>query len=92
MIRLFPYKEWKIKPYNKFRRWVPLPPNPPPITKEEKQDAAIIRVKNHPLCYYGVRAKLHRPNIIGVPSKFTLFLMLAKDTCKHSATYCVLFS
>jgi hypothetical protein len=55
-IRLFPYASHVLKPYDEFQRWVPPPPNPPPMTYEEKQLAAIERVNNPPLCDCGVRA------------------------------------
>ena len=72
-IRLFPYIESKeIKPYDKFSRWVPPPPNPPSMTSEEKDLAAIERVKNPPFCHCGVRAAIQRPNL-GVQIKFAPF-------------------
>uniref|UniRef100_A0A0D9V0P5 Poly [ADP-ribose] polymerase n=1 Tax=Leersia perrieri TaxID=77586 RepID=A0A0D9V0P5_9ORYZ len=52
-IRLFPYDEKELKPYNEFRRWVPPPPNPARMTVEEKSEASCIRVKNPPLCHCG---------------------------------------
>ncbi|XP_039846492.1 uncharacterized protein LOC120705992 [Panicum virgatum] len=40
-IRLFPYYRSESWAYNEFRRWVPPPPNPSPMTEEEKQEATI---------------------------------------------------
>uniref|UniRef100_A0A0D9VXB8 Zinc finger GRF-type domain-containing protein n=1 Tax=Leersia perrieri TaxID=77586 RepID=A0A0D9VXB8_9ORYZ len=77
-IRLFPYDEKELKPYNEFRRWVP-PPNPAPMTMEEKSEASCIRVKNPPLCHYGYPCKLQCPNI-GVPAKFTPFFRCKLST------------
>nr|TKW30434.1 hypothetical protein SEVIR_2G036700v2 [Setaria viridis] len=71
-IRLFPYDSTELKPYYQFRRWVPLPPNPPRMTEEEKQEAACRRVRDSLMCKCGVAAKLMRPNL-GVPPKFTSF-------------------
>jgi len=72
-ICLFPYIESnEIKPYSEFCRWVPPPPNPPPMRSEEKDLAAIERVSNPPFCHCGVRAEIQRPNV-GVPIKFAPF-------------------
>jgi hypothetical protein len=78
-IRLFPYASHVLKPYDEFKRWVPPPPNPPPMTYEEKQLAAIERVNNPPLCDCGVRAYLQQPNI-EAPNKFTPFFRCSLKT------------
>ena len=39
-IRLFPYESEKLVPYHEFRRWVPPPPNPPPMTVDERMAAS----------------------------------------------------
>ncbi|KAG2579025.1 hypothetical protein PVAP13_6NG142303 [Panicum virgatum] len=78
-IRLFPYYRSESWAYNEFRRWVPPPPNPAPMTEEEKQEVVIYRVNNPPKCHCGVRVKLQRPNI-GVPTKFTPFFRCSLKT------------
>jgi hypothetical protein len=75
-ISLFPYVSHVLKSYHEFQRWVPPPPNPPPMTYEEKQLAAIERVKNPPLCDCGVRAYLQQTNI-SLHHSF-----VAPDSCK----------
>jgi hypothetical protein len=47
-------------PYEKFKRWVPPPPNPPAMTAEEKKEAISRRMANPPLCKCGVPAQIHR--------------------------------
>ena len=49
----FPYDETESSPYNSFKRWVP-PPNPPPMTDEEKMTAAEHRALNPPFCRCGL--------------------------------------
>ncbi|RCV42969.1 hypothetical protein SETIT_9G258300v2 [Setaria italica] len=71
-IHLFPYYSTQLKPYHQFRRWVPSPPNPHRMTKEEKQEAVCRRVRDPSMCKCGVAAKLMCPNL-GVPPKFTPF-------------------
>nr|TKW14172.1 hypothetical protein SEVIR_5G150000v2 [Setaria viridis] len=78
-IWLFPYDSTQLKPYHQFRRWVPPPPNPPRMTKEEKQEAACRRVRDPPMCKYGVATKLMRSNL-GVPPKFTPFFRCSLTT------------
>ena len=41
------------KPYDKFVRWVPPPPNPPKLTYKEKSDLRGKRVADPPLCNCG---------------------------------------
>ena len=71
-IRLFPYLSTELKTYSEFKRWVPPPPNPTPMAKEEKAEATCIHVRSPPLCHGGIRCKLQRPNI-GGPPKLTPF-------------------
>lgn len=90
-IRLFPYDEKELKTYNEFRRWVPPPPNPAPMTMEEKSEASCIRVKNPPLCHCGYPCKLQRPNI-GVPAKFTPFFRCKLTTHVSVVLLCFYYS
>jgi hypothetical protein len=60
-ILLFPYDRNESSPLRSFKRWVPLPPNPPPVTDEEKDEASTRRVRNPPACKYGYRAELVNP-------------------------------
>ncbi|XP_062185874.1 uncharacterized protein LOC133889361 [Phragmites australis] len=50
------------KPFDKFVRWVPLPPNPPKLTDKEKWQLKSIRVADPPLCNYGKRSVLCEPS------------------------------
>ncbi|KAF8675232.1 hypothetical protein HU200_047902 [Digitaria exilis] len=50
-IRLFPYESQKLVPYHEFRRWVAPPPNPPPMTVDERM-AAARRRDGWPVCQF----------------------------------------
>jgi hypothetical protein len=60
-IHLFPYDRNESSPLRSFKRWVPPPSNPPPMTDEEKDEASIHRVRNPPACKCGYRAELVNP-------------------------------
>ncbi|TVU12874.1 hypothetical protein EJB05_46540, partial [Eragrostis curvula] len=51
---------WTVKkaPYESFKRWVPPPPNPPIMTKEECKAKAKECLANPPLCDCGYRSEL----------------------------------
>jgi hypothetical protein len=57
-ILLFPYDRNESSPLRSFKRWVPLPPNPLPLTNEEKDETSTCRVHNPPVCRCGYRAEL----------------------------------
>jgi hypothetical protein len=38
------------KDYERFKRWVPPPPNPPPMTNAEKEAAIEKRIESPPRC------------------------------------------
>jgi hypothetical protein len=57
-ILLFSYDRNESSPLRSFKRWVPLSPNPPPMTDEEKDEASTSRARNPPACKYGYRAEL----------------------------------
>jgi hypothetical protein len=42
-----------------FNRWVPPPPNPPPMTHKEKKHQALLRLESPPRCDYGERVVLN---------------------------------
>jgi hypothetical protein len=46
-----------------FKRWVPLPPNPPPTKDEDKDEASTHRVRNPSICKCGYRAELMNPHV-----------------------------
>jgi hypothetical protein len=60
-ILIFPYDMNEFSPLRSFKRWFPLPPNPPPMTDEEKNEASTRRVCNSLACKCGYRAKLVNP-------------------------------
>ncbi|KAF8644163.1 hypothetical protein HU200_066537 [Digitaria exilis] len=60
-ILLFPYENKKLVPYHEFRCWVAPPPNPPPITVDERITVVRRRRKDPLLCHCGVRATLVVP-------------------------------
>jgi len=70
LIRLFPYYPWKSWPYSKIVCWVPHPPNPLEMTKEEKTDTSLYRLANPPRCHYGVLAILTTPSQRGAFTPF----------------------
>jgi hypothetical protein len=49
-ILLFPYDRTESSSYRTFKRWVPSPPNPPPMADEVKDEATTRCVCNTPLC------------------------------------------
>jgi hypothetical protein len=60
-ILLFPYDRNESSPFRSVKRWVPPPPNPPPITDVEKDEASARHVRNPPACKCGYRAKVVNP-------------------------------
>ena len=50
------------KPYDKFVRWVPPPPNPQKLMDKEKWQLKSIRVADPLLCNYGKRSVLCEPS------------------------------
>jgi hypothetical protein len=52
-ILLFLYDRNESFTYRSVQRWVPLPPNPPPMTDEETEEATTHRVRIPPLCKCG---------------------------------------
>jgi hypothetical protein len=60
-ILLFPYDMNESSPLQSFNRWVHPPPNPLPMTDEEKDEASTHRVRNPPACKCGYRAELVNP-------------------------------
>jgi hypothetical protein len=60
-ILLFSYDRNESSPLWSFKRWVPLPSNPPPMTDEEKDEASTHRVRNPPACKCGYLAELVNP-------------------------------
>jgi hypothetical protein len=57
-ILLFPYDRNESSPLRSFKRWIPPPPNTPPMTDEEQDEACTRLVRNPPACKYGYRAEL----------------------------------
>jgi hypothetical protein len=57
-ILLFPDDRNESYLFRSFKRWVPPPPNPPPMIDAEKDEASARRVHNSPVCKYGYRAEL----------------------------------
>jgi hypothetical protein len=55
------YDQNKSFLYHSFKRWVPSPPNPPPMTDEEKEEATTRRVSHPPLCKCGYCFELVNP-------------------------------
>ena len=51
-------------PREHFERWVPPPPNPPPMTAKEKHLAAVRRFEEPPLCHCGDRAMINPDNTL----------------------------
>jgi hypothetical protein len=60
-IILFPYDRYESSPFRSFKRWVPPPPNPPPMIDAEKDEASVHCVHNPPMCKCGYRAELVNP-------------------------------
>jgi hypothetical protein len=60
-ILLFPYDRNESSLLRSFKRWVPSPPNLPPMTDEDKNEASTHRVRNPPVCKCGYRAELVNP-------------------------------
>jgi hypothetical protein len=60
-ILLFPYDRNESSPLRSLKCWVPPPPNAPPMTDEEKDEASTRRVCNPPACKCGYRAELVNP-------------------------------
>ena len=58
--RILLFRQCGKTPYDKFKRWVPPPPNPPSMTDEEKKIAIATHMANPPLCNCGVPAQIHR--------------------------------
>jgi hypothetical protein len=52
-ILLFPYDDNQSFLYRNFQRWLPSPPNPPPMIDEEKKEVMTHRVSHTPLCKCG---------------------------------------
>jgi hypothetical protein len=48
-ILLFLYDRNESSPLRSFKCWVPLPPNPPPMIDEEKDEASTHHVRNPPV-------------------------------------------
>jgi hypothetical protein len=61
-ILLFSYDRNESSPLRSFKRWVPLPSDPLPMTDEEKDEASIRRVRNPPSCKCDHRAELVNPS------------------------------
>jgi hypothetical protein len=57
-ILLFPYDRNESSLLRCFKCWVPSPPNPPPMTDEEKDEASTHCVHNPPVCKCGYRVEL----------------------------------
>jgi hypothetical protein len=57
-ILLFPYDRNDSSLLRYFKRWVLPPPNPLPMTDEQKDEASTRRVHNQPACKCGYCAKL----------------------------------
>jgi hypothetical protein len=57
-IILFTYDRNESSPLHSFKRWVPPPSNPSPMTDEKKDEASTNRVRNPPACKCGYRAEL----------------------------------
>jgi hypothetical protein len=57
----FPYDRNESSPLWSFKCWVTLPPNPPPMTDEEKDKASTHHVCNSPAYKCGYRAELVNP-------------------------------
>jgi hypothetical protein len=62
-IILFPYDRNGSSPFRTFKHWVPPPPNPPPMTYAEKDEASAHRDRNPPACKCGYRAELVNPPV-----------------------------
>jgi hypothetical protein len=60
-ILLFPYDRNESSPLWSFKHWIPLPPNPPSMTDEEKDEASTWCVRNPPVCKCGYHAELVNP-------------------------------
>jgi hypothetical protein len=60
-ILLFSYHRNESFLYHNFKCWVSLPPNPPPMIDEEKEEATTRRVSLPPLCKYGYHSELVNP-------------------------------
>jgi hypothetical protein len=58
---LFPYDRNESSPLRSIKRWVPLPPNPPPMIDEEKDEATTHHVCNSPVCKHGYGFELATP-------------------------------
>jgi hypothetical protein len=46
-ILLFPYDRNESSPFRSVKRWVPPPPNPPPITDVEKDKQVLVMSATH---------------------------------------------
>jgi hypothetical protein len=57
-ILLFLYDRNESSLLRSFKRWVPPPPNPPPMIEKEKDEASTHRVCIPPMCKCGYRAEL----------------------------------
>jgi hypothetical protein len=57
-ILLFPYDRNDYSPLRYFKHWVPLPPNLPPMTDEEKDEASTRRIHNPHAYKCGYRSEL----------------------------------
>jgi hypothetical protein len=60
-ILLFPYDRSESCPLRSFKCWVPLPPNSPPMTDEEKDEATTCRICHPPPCKCGYLLELAKP-------------------------------
>jgi hypothetical protein len=60
-ILLFPYNRNESSPLRSFKRWVPPPLNPPPMT-DEKDEATIRHARNPLACKCGYRVELVNPH------------------------------
>jgi hypothetical protein len=60
-ILLFPYDRSEFCLLRSSKYWVPLPPNPSPMTDEEKDEATTHHVRNPPPCKCGYRSELVKP-------------------------------
>jgi hypothetical protein len=58
---LFSYDRNESSPFFSFKRWVPPPLNPSPMTDAKKDEASDCRVRNPPKCKFGYRAELVHP-------------------------------